>query len=173
MMEQRSQLFIEQYLVPLLDSPASPTVVIVSHGRMLSTLWATMLAWINPASVVCSQELLIENRSIDHRHVGAWSNTGFVDVIFRRDVHVMPSLSTVDTTESGPSPSHLSNEYGASGTDQSPVAVTQISWHASISAINGRTHLQGFQRTRGGVGSARYDARQSTLDKFFPTRRPA
>jgi hypothetical protein len=40
-------------------------------------------------------------------------------------------------------------------------------WEAEIKAINCRDHLRGFKRTQGGLGSAKYDQRQKTLDQFF------
>jgi broad specificity phosphatase PhoE len=44
-------------------------------------------------------------------------------------------------------------------------------WQAVIETANGRDHLKGLKRTRGGVGSSRYDASQKSIDSFFKKRR--
>ncbi|KAH7153488.1 hypothetical protein EDB81DRAFT_648710, partial [Dactylonectria macrodidyma] len=42
----------------------------------------------------------------------------------------------------------------------------------SVETVNGVDHLKGLKRTRGGIGSAMFDARQKTMDSFFkPTSR--
>jgi hypothetical protein len=37
----------------------------------------------------------------------------------------------------------------------------------SILAVNSTTHLEGLKKTRGGIGSAKFDDKQKTLDAFF------
>jgi hypothetical protein len=41
------------------------------------------------------------------------------------------------------------------------------SWHINVLTVNGLMHLQNTQRTRGGIGSSKYDKSQSRLDAFF------
>ncbi|KAF7552928.1 hypothetical protein G7Z17_g4006 [Cylindrodendrum hubeiense] len=42
----------------------------------------------------------------------------------------------------------------------------------SIETINGMDHVKGLKRTRGGIGSAKFDEKQKTMDSFFkPTSR--
>ncbi|KAL1792383.1 hypothetical protein ACET3X_008890 [Alternaria dauci] len=40
-------------------------------------------------------------------------------------------------------------------------------WSSTILAINGKDHLRGIKRTRGGIGSSRHDASQSSIKVFF------
>jgi broad specificity phosphatase PhoE len=40
-------------------------------------------------------------------------------------------------------------------------------WKARIFNVNGTHHLNSLKRTKGGIGSAQFDNRQKTLDKFF------
>lgn len=44
-------------------------------------------------------------------------------------------------------------------------------WVTTIETVNGRDHLRGLKRTRGGVGSARHDTSQRSIDSFFKKRR--
>ncbi|OCK80467.1 phosphoglycerate mutase-like protein [Lepidopterella palustris CBS 459.81] len=44
-------------------------------------------------------------------------------------------------------------------------------WTTTIRVINGKDHLKGLKRTGGGVGSARHDANQKTIETFFKRRR--
>ena len=44
-------------------------------------------------------------------------------------------------------------------------------WTTIIKVINGRGHLQGLKRTGGGVGSARHDDGQKSIETFFKRRR--
>lgn len=42
----------------------------------------------------------------------------------------------------------------------------------SIETINGMDHVKGLKKTRGGIGSAKFDEKQKTMDSFFkPTSR--
>lgn len=44
-------------------------------------------------------------------------------------------------------------------------------WVTTIETVNGRDHLKGLKRTRGGVGSARHYTTQRSIDSFFKKRR--
>jgi hypothetical protein len=46
-------------------------------------------------------------------------------------------------------------------------ASDQTSWHINVLTVNGLMHLKNTQRTRGGIGSSKYDKSQSRLDAFF------
>ena len=37
----------------------------------------------------------------------------------------------------------------------------------AVRAVNGQKHLKGLKKTRGGIGSSRYDETQKTMDTFF------
>lgn len=173
-MSRRSNVFIKESILPLLDTQPSPVVAVVSHGKMLQTLWPQILSMIKPTSVVCDQQLLVDSRSIDHTQIGAWSNTGFVEVTFSRPLFAQSSYSAP--------PSLPVTTVGTEADFSSPLQTDAVnsgvgfpklgSYTAFITAINGRDHLVGLTRTRGGLGSARYDSRQGTLDSFFVQPRP-
>jgi Histidine phosphatase superfamily (branch 1) len=172
-MSRRSNAFIKESILPLFDNRSSPVVAIVSHGRMLQTLWPQILSMINPTSVVCDQQLLVDSRSIDHSQIGAWSNTGFIEVTFSRPLVAQPSYPAilslpVTTVEAEAEYSRLQTDDVNSGA----VIPKPVSYTAFITAINGRDHLVGLTRAKGGLGSARYDSRQGTLDRFFVQPRP-
>jgi hypothetical protein len=44
-------------------------------------------------------------------------------------------------------------------------------WSTTILAINGKDHLRGLKRTRGGVGSSRHDTSQKSIETFFKRRK--
>jgi broad specificity phosphatase PhoE len=44
-------------------------------------------------------------------------------------------------------------------------------WSSTILAINGKDHLRGLKRTRGGVGSSRHDESQRSIKVFFKRSR--
>jgi hypothetical protein len=179
-MSRRANVFIDESIMPLLGSQAGLVVAVVSHGKMLQALWPQILTRIKPASVVCDQQLLANSQSIDYGRIGAWSNTGYIEVTFSRPLlasspslattaqslnrEILTTASTKETTgpDSGKADALDSNlDYPKYGP-----------WKAVITAINGRDHLNGLVRARGGIGSARHDTRQGTLDKFFAQPRP-
>jgi hypothetical protein len=170
-MAARADRFIESCIVQLLEAPVSPTVVVVSHGKMLQVLWSQILAWTNPTTVLCDRELLVNSNSIDYTRIGAWSNTGFLHVTFTPSDR--PSTIHTPALES-PLITHRACNGGephATTSHEADSSLARRSWSASILAINGRPHLHGFRRTRGGVGSSQHDERQSTLDRFFARSR--
>ena len=44
-------------------------------------------------------------------------------------------------------------------------------WTAMIRTVNGKAHLRGLKRTGGGVGSAKFEEGQKTLETFFKRRK--
>ena len=55
----------------------------------------------------------------------------------------------------------------ASPAPQSKPTKLAYGWTAVIRTVNGKEHLKGLKRTRGGVGSAQHDASQKSIDVFF------
>ncbi|KAJ2994520.1 hypothetical protein NUW58_g1540 [Xylaria curta] len=43
----------------------------------------------------------------------------------------------------------------------------EIKIHLTLEHMNNVDHLQGLKKTRGGIGSAKFDSRQRTMDSFF------
>jgi hypothetical protein len=179
-MSRRASIFTKESILPLFHAQSSPVVAVVSHGRMLQELWPQILSIIKPTSVVCDQQLLVDSRSIDHTQIRAWSNTGFVEVTFSRALLAQPSYPVTPMGVSRGEPrSVAAAEAEADSPHLQADAVDSVafvpklgSYTAVITAINGRDHLNGLSRARGGLGSARYDSRQGTLDKFFVQPRP-
>jgi broad specificity phosphatase PhoE len=172
LMARRADLFVEQYLEPLLESKTPPTVVIVSHGKMLQVLWTQILAWLKPTTVKCDRQLLVDTSSLDYTRIAAWSNTGFLESTFKRTTEAISKSAQIGTQSADGSNTSEVNKDLACITDEDFGAAARVSCEATISAINGRPHLSGFIRTKGGVGSSRYDAQQGTLDRFLVGRSP-
>jgi broad specificity phosphatase PhoE len=181
----RAKSFINTHLVPLLDTQPTaslptgnlsstpttnrntrPVVAIVSHGNMLHVLWPQILARIKPTNVTCSQEMLIDSGSIDHAMLGQWTNTGVLEATITTVTPTKP-VSTIPATESQ---SVETQDVVLAAVNQDPAATQTVPRTVEILAINDTTHLRGLHRTRGGVGSSKYDSRQTSLESFFKRR---
>ncbi|KAI1767016.1 phosphoglycerate mutase-like protein [Hypoxylon sp. FL1150] len=81
----------------------------------------------------------------------AWSNTGVVQAKLEpnKTEHAIASQVSNDNVESPTKPS------------QKPRLVIEFA--------NNLEHLEGLKKTRGGIGSAKFDTRQRTMDSFFTT----
>ena len=167
----RARVFIADYLTPVLQGTGrTATVAVVSHGCLLRVLWREILAHFKPKSVFCEQQMLLESQSIDYMGLGHWSNTGFLEVTFSQSQDTV--AQDVETLDDSP----LDNKASTSddilpGNRLSPNRNAFPSGPplqtARILTINGQNHLKTLKRTRGGIGSAQYDSRQGTIDKFF------
>jgi hypothetical protein len=200
-MGQRADAFLDGHLLPLLNDLAEETelvIAIVSHGIMLSTLWKRLLLRLPPKSVALSPELAATApTSLEHH--GGWSNTGYLELHMTRNqiedqivpVDALPAripdspatdpdaeVHTSDEPQksflvlrpitSEASPAVLQSQ--AVATEPRPLKVLQ-EWMTVIQAVNSKAHLNGLKRTAGGVGSARHDASQKTIDSFFKRRK--
>ncbi|KAI0407114.1 histidine phosphatase superfamily [Xylaria palmicola] len=54
-----------------------------------------------------------------------------------------------------------------SGSNASPQLDNTKMIHMTVEYTNNVDHLQGLKKTRGGIGSAKFDSRQRTMDSFF------
>ncbi len=103
-MAHRADSFLEEHLLPLLgkaSKDADSVVAIVSHGIFLSTLWKRLLLRLPHKSVVLSPELQVTARA-SLKHLGGWSNTGYLELHMTRaepsaasttaDVRAVPAL---------------------------------------------------------------------------------
>jgi broad specificity phosphatase PhoE len=153
-MSKRAEQFIDDYLAPLwaLDDVDELRVAVVSHGLFLSTLWRTLLLRFETTNVHLGAEVGPISPSRPLEYIGAWSNTGYLEV----DIKPVVSLSAASL-------------LGQPATASMPG--TFPSHSIRVLAINGRDHLLNLQRTRGGVGSAAHDTRQKPIDSFF--KRPS
>ncbi|KAF1977685.1 phosphoglycerate mutase-like protein [Bimuria novae-zelandiae CBS 107.79] len=199
---QRADAFLDGHLLPLVNSMAEPTdlvIAIVSHGIMLSSLWKRLLARLPERSVKLAPELAATT-PVTLEHLGGWSNTGYLELCISRTVPEVTmqaplavteaAISTLTATPSLSVEACLQAEATAiSGATEivapelavsSPHHATTLGvrklgrdWSTVICTINGKDHLKNLKRTRGGVGSSRHDASQKSIESFFKRRKLA
>lgn len=151
-MRMRAGQFISDHIDPLLNAlvcgvkPAAP-IVIVSHGILLNFLVEDLLIRYNGKGL---NRMPTAGQS---GFIASWSNTGYVEAV----------IETKKLSPGSPSPGL---ELSRSSMPASPfVPVVTI----SVARVNAIDHLDGLKKTRGGIGSAQFDNRQRTLDKFLGT----
>ncbi|KAF2655933.1 phosphoglycerate mutase-like protein [Lophiostoma macrostomum CBS 122681] len=197
-MAKRADKFLDEHLVPLFHGPedtSEEVIAVVSHGIMLSTLWKRLLLRLPPKSVKVSPALFANAREYSLEHLGGWSNTGYLELQAERPVAPpavpaqVPAQSAGNDVASPPilesAPAEVVEGHVKIGLDpqtisdvpksdagqpQKPLTVP-VGWTTYIETVNGRDHLQGLKRTRGGVGSAGHDSSQKNLDSFFKKRK--
>lgn len=144
---RRAKQFLSEHLSPILTAASIEkplTVAVVSHGMLLAALWKTILAQQSQASVTIAPEVTDNKNYVSLGHLGAWSNTGYLELIYESDA------SEVNTRQS------VRKVF----TEQSP-------WRLHIAGVNKRDHLNTLKRTRGGVGSSKHDETQKKIVSFF------
>lgn len=176
-------------------------IAIVSHGIMLTVLWKRLLRRLPPHSVKFAPEVVPNAHSPTLEHLGGWSNTGYLELYMRKVAqHGASSIAAPvphpisnsapsegvsgqaaeEDADEGVRPvpgklaatSHENDSVATPGPSSgSPSANVLRGWQTTIETVNGRDHLKNFKRTRGGVGSSKYDASQKSLDSFFKKRR--
>jgi broad specificity phosphatase PhoE len=156
-MAKRADAFIDEHLAPLFKDHAACTVGIVSHGCMLRVLWSQLVSKVVPDTLSCSQDTLRKGGSLDARDIVSWSNTGYLEARFVRNLRPTHHPSNIASLPSNPGlPATASDGRDA-----------DVGYSAEIIGINKRPHLDGFKKIRGGVGNARYDASQTSLRQYF------
>lgn len=171
---QRADTFLDEHLLPLLDSTAEsvePVIAIVSHGIMLSSLWKRLLARLPERSVKLTPELAY-TASVTLEHLGGWSNTGYLELRMSHTALELPHASRAAA------PGVVTKVID----ELPPVSITETAmaskirmlspgWSTVICTINGKDHLKGLKRTGGGVGSSRHDDSQKSIESFFKRRK--
>ncbi len=157
-MKARVDRFIEDHLHPVLvgGDPTSATehsVVVVAHGFILNTVLRVLLSRYSPTELT-----RIANTAQGDQHpdfLVKWSNTAYLEIAVqqiaspRQALSVEPaSLSSVSITKSGDTP--LVDNIGL-----------------RVVKTNCVDHLLGLKKTGGGIGSAKFDDKQRTVDSFF------
>lgn len=145
-MRIRAERFIASYLEPIFAAEGAAAsghaVVIVAHGLILGVLLKAILAKYSPAELLRLSGLGGGGNS---EYLVAWSNTGYLEASVEPKAE-QDSVSMVNDT-------------------------AQQQWRGlitvAVKVINCKDHLQGLQRTRGGIGSAKFDEKQKTMDSFF------
>lgn len=192
-MARRADTFLDEHILPLFGEASKdgePVVAIVSHGIFLSTLWTRILLRLPSKSVVLSPQLQ-EMARPSLKHLGGWSNTGFLELFFERtevkNEGIIPHLTPAPEFSQSPAEMLAADEVLAKvelpesatkETTESSVSVPSNStshitrgWSTTILKINGKDHLQGLKRTGGGVGSSRHDTSQRRIETFFKRRK--
>jgi hypothetical protein len=176
-MSRRANAFIDKCLHPLLGDTAAladKTVAVVAHGLILSTLWRCLLRRLSPNSVTFGTSVMPADRPTVLEHLGAWSNTGVLDLQLVSKESPDPGLDVLSATDRNMA---VPLEKPAVGTSPSRSTITLASATKSITsfeqltmtimAVNDQTHIRGLKRTRGGVGSSGHDASQRKIEMFF------
>jgi probable phosphoglycerate mutase len=155
-MHLRVRRFVSEHLVPALETlpaepqwgPESATVVVVAHGLILNVLLRKLLADFGRDA---SEKLSADTNS---DYFAAWSNTGYLEA---EVIQISPSA----TGNSADGLSSLAEQSFPIRPGRS------VFFRFIISTVNCVDHLQGFKKTRGGIGSAQFDSKQKTMDSFF------
>ncbi|KAK1468175.1 phosphoglycerate mutase [Colletotrichum cuscutae] len=151
-MRVRAERFVDDYLAPLFAcvegerdeeqegaSNGTESIIIVAHGIILGVLARVLLAAGNFGSLATSTS--------DQQQRFSWNNTGYLLI------HIK-SMPAVDAKESAGL---------RSGTQEPRWPHLKL----EIVEVNCTEHLRGLKKTRGGIGSAKFDEKQKTLSAFF------
>lgn len=139
-MGQRADVFLDQWLLPLLEQDeldSDLTVAVVSHGIFLSTLWKRLLRRLPARSISLSSDLQsIARPSLEH--LGGWSNTGYLELLMTR--HAAEVISLADIT---PSPTSKPDDViGVVDAPQNLVDEAVSGTHVSTSSITDDAKLR-------------------------------
>lgn len=158
-MAVRVDRFISVHLNPILEmiqaSAAEEdhgSVVVVAHGMILNVLLKRLLMRFSTPGEV---EKLFPARS-NLEWMASWWNTAYLEAVVSPRSAVAMTASTGDGS-SGPTPPVIGTV--APGSDPAV--------RLNIIGVNRVDHLQGLKKTRGGIGSAKFDTKQKTVDSFF------
>jgi broad specificity phosphatase PhoE len=175
-------------------------IAIVSHGITLSVLWRRLLHRMPPRSVSVHPEVSAKYTGIDLGRIGGWSNTGYLELeITYTELPQSLVIAKAAPTDTKDELAEAKDEAQASTSDSarttSPVSKiarteaddasadvsaqvtkaatkkTFVGWNVAVHAVNSRAHLTYLKRTGGGVGSARHDDKQKSIDTFFKKRK--
>jgi len=155
-MAVRADRFITSHLNPILEvvdlcpDIHHGSVVIVAHGVILNALLKRLLIRF---STPAEAEALFAGRS-NTEWVASWRNTAYLEAAV--------SATTVGTVSGDGTGRQESTVRPGTLMSQSGPAV-----RLAIIGVNRVDHLQGLKKTRGGIGSARFDTKQRTVDSFF------
>ena len=158
-MNSRMDSFIQAHLLLLLpiESPRAETIVaVVSHGIILSHLWRCFLKRFPKNSVTLGPDLTLGRKgSTALEYLGGWSNTGYLEL----DIQPMRMDGTITH-------SATDIQLVSQSSDEGPLS-HRLPIKMTVKAVNGKEHLKSLKRTRGGVGSSKYDEGQTKIEAFF------
>jgi hypothetical protein len=184
-MEERMDRFLDLYLLPILSQlhqREDPTIAIVSHGIILAVLWRRVLHRLPSGGVSIDTEMP-KGLQVSVDKIRHWSNTGYLEL------EIVQQLVGADASQKSHGPavesSTLLQEHSENVGNYSPQSTTHdvqtgplstytydlASCHLVIKTINGKSHLQGLKRTRGGIGSSKHDEGQQRIDMFMKRKK--
>ncbi|KAI5864374.1 phosphoglycerate mutase-like protein [Durotheca rogersii] len=145
-MKTRIDRFLDSTLVPVLDRQVSDhvAVAVVAHGVILGVVLKVLLERFPTGESPSGFQS--NSRESAAELVGMWSNTGVLQAKIELDE---------------PASSAGSQSKAQSRSDPKRV------FRLTIELANNLEHLGGLKKTRGGIGSAKFDSRQRTMDSFF------
>lgn len=158
-MRARAKCFLDEHLLPLMKEENA--VLAVSHGIFLSHLWRSLLSRFDVKDVAVVNGVV--ERGLGLEYLGGWSNTGYLELEIKpRFAKDFQSKDRAFTSRVHPS--------------LAPQLVPTVFPHKlpmilHVQAVNSLTHLEGLKKTRGGIGSAKHDIQQSTIEFFFKKRK--
>lgn len=141
-MKLRVDAFLDDYLVPLLIADDGATVCVVSHGIILAVLFSALCARLPSGSISVTPEAQSTSFPGSDFIRPTWSNTGYLEGV----------MSAMESSKA----------------DENP----RLGFKLFIKSVNCVDHVKGLKKTRGGIGSAKFDDKQKTMDSFFePSRK--
>jgi len=154
-MAKRANVFLDDYILPrlIIDEEQENTVAVVSHGLMLTVLWKSLLARFGPDTISIGPHASGKPGSRPLEYLPGWSNTGYLEIDL---VHTgAPNEAYTPSAKSSISP------------EDNPRPTKLAGWNIVVRNVNSKAHLSNLRRTRGGIGSSTYDARQKNLEGYF------
>lgn len=176
-LSSRAENFMQEFLIPIIHKEADNdgcVVAIVSHGILLSHLWRTFLELLPRSSIALSPEATISNGSSSRpiEYLGGWSNTGFLEILVLDAAKSSAEQRQLQqSASSSPGPSSPSEAVASGPSTVHTVPNAERTYDLLVTTINGKDHLKGLKRTRGGVGSSKDEEGQKSIDNFFKKRR--
>ena len=159
-MDSRMKTFLADDLLPLLfdEQEEENIVAVVSHGIILSHLWRCLLGLLPKNSVALMAGLSVGKGGVTAlEYLGGWSNTGYLELDIQRRSSTAVELTRSDPSLQPPMSQNIDRDSLPKLHDYKVI----------IRTVNGKEHLQGLKRTKGGVGSSKFDEGQKSIDSFF------
>ena len=161
-MSLRADRFLDEYLVPIIrkaNTIREQEVAVVAHGMILASLWKCLLRRFALHSVGLGQGVNLGNGDITtFEHLGAWSNTGFLEL------NIQPQI--FDGKSAGITEILATDVHNPRLVDPRSHAVL-YDYKMAVRAVNCKEHLKGLKRTGGNIGSSKHDESQKSIDTFF------
>ncbi|GAP83745.1 putative phosphoglycerate mutase family protein [Rosellinia necatrix] len=137
-MQLRIGRFLDHHIDPIVDCLVTENATVVIVAHgIILNVLLKTLLLRYPPSKSSLFSPLFRERP-GSEHLAPWSNTGVLQASFE-----------------------------LSGSNASPGAHRAGMIHMIVEHVNNLDHLQGLKKTRGGIGSAKFDSRQRTMDSFL------